>query len=591
MNIESTKEKEESLKQKQIHFNSDNNNENIKVCLRIRPLNTNEASKKGKNESVEILNSFEIGLKSSRSKKFQFDHVFSPSSSQQEVFNVCSITNLIDNAFEGYSVTIFAYGQTGSGKTFTIIGSEECVNTQILSNQHAGIIPNSIKYIFDKLNQLNKSSLHIESKKFQIHTSFCEIYNENINDLLSPSSKNLVIRFSNSQGFFVEGLLLVECQSSNDIVEILIEGSKNRKVGSHLLNQDSSRSHTLLTIYIVNEDLELHSKKYGKITFVDLAGSERLKESGSSGGMIKETGNINKSLFVLGKVISALADKKASKQHIPYRDSKLTMLLMDSIGGSSKTLMIACISPFIDWMEETLSTLNYASKSMNIQNRPEIKMEEMRNIDRLTKENKELKEENEKIKSKFIDKYGVFPIENVKGVYNTKTEEEVSLFDDVEKEFQFPELDTEIKRIKESISELNKKKEMEDKKTERLLLHNQNLSCKLNNLELVLIGPKKMRDLGEEDGCMIKSLDLTVLTKENAELKDRLRCLEHKKLELKNIISSLENPGKIINNDNDEFEVLRNENEKLSKKVEFLMKRERELLQTLLSMRESNKDK
>jgi hypothetical protein len=253
--------------------------------------------------------------------------------------------------------------------------------------------------------------------------------------------------------------------------------------------------------------------------------------------------------------------------------------------------MIACISPFIDWMEETLSTLNYASKSMNIQNRPEIKIEEMRNIDRLTKENKELKEENEKIKSKFINKYGVFPIEDVKGVYFTKTEEEVSLFYDVEKDFKFPELDTEINRLKESISKLNKKKEIEDKKTDRLLLHNQNLSCKLNNLELVLIGPKILRDLGEEDGCMIKSLDLSVLTKDNAELKDRLRCLQHKKNELKNIISSLENPGKIINNDNDEFEVLRNENEKLSKKVEFLMKRERELLQTLLSMKKSNKDK
>ena len=153
---------------------------------------------------------------------------------------------------------------------------------------------------------------------------------------------------------------------------------KNRHKGAHELNKDSSRSHSILTVYLISEiknSTDGHIfKKYGKISFVDLAGSERLKESKSEGTMVKETGNINKSLFTLGKVISMLAapDKKLNAKYIPYRDSKLTMLLMDSLGGTSKALMIACISPSSVYIEETLSTLNYACRTMNIKNKPVI---------------------------------------------------------------------------------------------------------------------------------------------------------------------------------------------------------------------------
>jgi hypothetical protein len=164
----------------------------------------------------------------------------------------------------------------------------------------------------------------------------------------------------------------MDCKQPSDVVEALLEGTKNRRVGSHELNKDSSRSHCILTMYVISEFVTNGQpfKKYGKISFVDLAGSERLKESKSQGEMIKETGNINKSLFVLGKVISALTDKKNNKQHIPYRDSKLTKLLMDSIGGTAKTLMIACISPSNVYADETMSTLNYSARAMNIKNKP-----------------------------------------------------------------------------------------------------------------------------------------------------------------------------------------------------------------------------
>lgn len=171
--------------------------------------------------------------------------------------------------------------------------------------------------------------------------------------------------------------MVVECTSIQDLIAVLHEGIKNRHQGSHELNKDSSRSHSILTVYLISEvenKQENHIyKKYGKISFVDLAGSERLKESQSEGLMAKETGQINKSLFTLGKVISMLSSKdtaKLNQKYIPYRDSKLTMLLQDSLGGTSKALMIACVSPSETYVDETTSTLNYATRTMNIKNKP-----------------------------------------------------------------------------------------------------------------------------------------------------------------------------------------------------------------------------
>lgn len=161
-------------------------------------------------------------------------------------------------------------------------------------------------------------------------------------------------RWNSANGFFVEDLMIVDCTSTNDMIAVLNEGMKNRRSGSHELNKDSSRSHSILTMYLISEGGNENNngqviRRYGKISFVDLAGSERLKESKSEGVMVKETGNINKSLFTLGKVIKGLSDKKAKNPYIPYRDSKLTMLLMDSLGGTSKALMIACVSPSITY--------------------------------------------------------------------------------------------------------------------------------------------------------------------------------------------------------------------------------------------------
>ena len=189
-----------------------------------------------------------------------------------------------------------------------------------------GIIPRAVQYMWDTMTN--------RPEQYYVKASFMEIYNEQLRDLLNPAAGILHCRWNVKNGFFVEDLMVVDCTSPDDLLAVLHEGMRNRKTGSHDLNKDSSRSHSIMTVYVISETKSEDGhifKRYGKIVFVDLAGSERLKESKSQGEMVKETGNINKSLFTLGKVISSLASKKAVP-HIPYRDSKLTMLLMDSLG-------------------------------------------------------------------------------------------------------------------------------------------------------------------------------------------------------------------------------------------------------------------
>lgn len=283
-----------------------------------------------------------------------------------------------------------------------------------------GLFPRSVRYMWERMT--------MRPEQFYVKASFLEIYNEQLRDLLNPSSGILHQRWNVRNGFFVEDLMVVECTSQQDLTAVLHEGMKNRKSGSHELNKDSSRSHSILTVYLISETVSKEDghifKKYGKISFVDLAGSERLKESKSQGEMVKETGQINKSLFTLGKVISMLsstdkkgplaaaANKLEQSKYIPYRDSKLTMLLMDSLGGSSKALMIACISPSHQWAEETISTLNYATRTMNIKNKPVIQMDAKEQIIyNLKREIQLLKLENEYLKDTIHRLNGGKPIQ------------------------------------------------------------------------------------------------------------------------------------------------------------------------------------
>lgn len=273
---------------------------------------------------------------------------------------------------EGYNGTIFAYGQTGCGKSHTMQGpsdffDKENKTERILSQR--GIISRSFDHIFEAISVSTDC-------RYLAQVSYLEIYNENIRDLLNPnlSSISLQLKELPDEGVVVQNLSKHTVQSSTDCEEYLKAGSSNRMVGATLMNATSSRSHSIFTISLeqINDNLiiEKSSIKKGKLNLVDLAGSERQNKTGATGERLKEATKINLSLSALGNVISALVDGKT--KHIPYRDAKLTRLLQDSLGGNTRTLMIACISPSEYNYDETLSTLRYASRAKNIHNKPKI---------------------------------------------------------------------------------------------------------------------------------------------------------------------------------------------------------------------------
>ena len=347
-------------------------------------------------------------------KNYRFNMCFLPKTSQEQFFNNCGIKNLLDSALNGYAATVFAYGQTGSGKTFTISGIEERISDDTSGSQWDGLIPRSVRYAFERIAATQ------EGTTYSVRASFAEIYNEQVYDLLNLQSGPLQVRWNIRNGFFVQDLFVVECENTSDVMAVVKEGHRNRRVGSHELNMDSSRSHSLLTLHLESESIDSddgHTMvKFGKMVFVDLAGSERLKQTQSDGVTRTETGMINQSLFTLGKVISALGskhnkNKSKDSKFVPYRDSKLTKLLMDSLGGSCLTLMVACCSPSEAYMEETLSTLNYATRARNIQNKPMIQMDQKEQlIFNLRQEVKLLRLENDFLRQQLsIHNGGVIP--------------------------------------------------------------------------------------------------------------------------------------------------------------------------------------
>ncbi|XP_049479701.1 kinesin-like protein KIF17 [Panthera uncia] len=261
---------------------------------------------------------------------------------------------------EGYNGTIFAYGQTGSGKSFTMQGLPD-------PSSQRGIIPRAFEHVFESVQCA-------ENTKFLVRASYLEIYNEDVRDLLGADSKQkLELKEHPEKGVYVKGLSMHTVHSMAQCERIMEAGWKNRSVGYTLMNKDSSRSHSIFTIsieiYAVDERGKDHLRA-GKLNLVDLAGSERQSKTGATGERLKEATKINLSLSALGNVISALVDGRC--KHIPYRDSKLTRLLQDSLGGNTKTLMVACLSPADNNYDETLSTLRYANRAKNIRNKPRI---------------------------------------------------------------------------------------------------------------------------------------------------------------------------------------------------------------------------
>lgn len=343
--------------------------QNIQVFVRCRPLNTHERRpvvevKPEKNE-IKVLDK---STKTQDTKNFYFDQVFDGVTKQIEIYNSV-VRPLIDQVLMGFNCTVFAYGQTGTGKTYTMEGNRsEDEDISWEDDPHSGIIPRAISQLFDTLKD--------HDSEFTVRVSFSELYNEDTYDLLSPldDTKKLKI-FDDAQrkgSVIVDGLEEIIVQSKAEIYDILRRGSAKRQKAATLLNACSSRSHTIFSVTVhiregsIEEDELL---KIGKLNLVDLAGSENIGRSGAQDKRAREAGNINQSLLTLGRVITALVEKRP---HIPYRESKLTRLLQDSLGGKTKTSIIATISPAPIDLDDTLSTLDYASRAKKITNKPEM---------------------------------------------------------------------------------------------------------------------------------------------------------------------------------------------------------------------------
>ncbi|XP_074537113.1 kinesin-like protein KIF1B isoform X4 [Halichoeres trimaculatus] len=398
----------------------------VKVAVRVRPFNSRETSKDSKCIIQMQGNTTTISnpkAPKEPAKTFSFDYSYwshtspdDPSfASQNLVYNDIG-KEMLEHAFEGYNVCIFAYGQTGAGKSYTMMGKQE--------EGQEGIIPMLCEDLFEKINEdSNKEEL-----SYSVEVSYMEIYCERVRDLLNPKNKgNLRVREHPLLGPYVEDLSKLAVTSYTDIADLMDAGNKARTVAATNMNETSSRSHAVFTIVFTQKkhdsETDLSTEKVSKISLVDLAGSERADSTGAKGTRLKEGANINKSLTTLGKVISALAEvdnctskskKKKKSDFIPYRDSVLTWLLRENLGGNSRTAMVAALSPADINYDETLSTLRYADRAKN------IKCNAVINEDPNNKLVRDLKDEVARLKE-LLRAQGLGDIlDNLKDIQNNK---------------------------------------------------------------------------------------------------------------------------------------------------------------------------
>jgi len=337
--------------------------EAVKVVVKCRPMNRREKDLKCKEVLEVVPTTGQCTISNAKDddalpKTFTFDGAYGAEATNEQLYLNIAFS-LVEGVTEGYNGTVFAYGQTGGGKTFTMQGVVD-------PSAQRGLIPRAFDHIFDTVAVAERT-------RYLIHASFLEIYNEEVRDLLGDDTKaRLELHERPDGGVFVKDLSMHPVSSVRTCEKIMNKGWKNRSTGSTMMNSVSSRSHSIFTIHLERCDDPANSSKIraSKLNLVDLAGSERQSKTGAIGDRLKEATKINLSLSALGNVISALVDGRSV--HIPYRDSKLTRLLQDSLGGNTKTLMIACLSPADNNYDETLSTLRYASRAKNIKNKPRI---------------------------------------------------------------------------------------------------------------------------------------------------------------------------------------------------------------------------
>lgn len=353
------------MKRRKLHNYVQDLRGNIRVCVRIRPFLHQDA---GENESVDdLLPALEnnvdgkslmllevptrgtkekISTKEASAMNFSFDNVFGPKATQKDVFN--EVSELVQSALDGFNVCLFSYGQTGSGKTHTMQGSG--------SGEEAGLIPQSVLQILETIRKLNR-----QGWQYTLEASFLEIYNENLRDLLSDeeTDSNSLSIVHQEDRTDVLGLEKVPISNASEVRDLLLKAARNRSTGKTNMNELSSRSHSVFTLYLRGEHEQKGICVNGNLNLCDLAGSERLDRSCAEGQRLKETQNINKSLSCLADVFTSLA-KNAS--HVPFRNSKLTYLLQPCFKGNGKTMMLVNVSPTIESASETLCSLRFAQQ-------------------------------------------------------------------------------------------------------------------------------------------------------------------------------------------------------------------------------------
>ena len=508
----------------------------VKVAIRVRPMNKHEKEQKS-TLCVDVdtaNNTVAVNSTKGETKTFQFDYVYPMDTTQRDIYDQVAFP-IVDSIFQGYNGTIFAYGQTGCGKTYTMMGIVDSPDLK-------GIIPNAFNHIFGFIKTEG------ESKKFLVRCSFVEIYNEEVRDLLVNNNKKLDIREDPKKGTFVKDLTYITLKDADDIQRCLDKGNKNRHVGATSMNDQSSRSHSLFTVYLETE--ENGKIRSGKLNLVDLAGSERVGKTNATGQTFDEGKKINLSLTALGSVIDALS---FNRKHIPYKDSKLTRLLADSLGGNTKTVMFANISPASYNYEETVGTLRYASRAKLIKNAPKINEDPKDALLRKYEEEiKALKEQltnggNEKEIKKIKKKKKKIKKEKVEKEKNEEeNEEEENEEDDGYNDFALVRDDPEKIKLKEKLAELEKnlvcgKKFETSEKNMDEGGDNEEMRKKIEEQN------KKFREYREQQ------------LKQSEEMEKKLKKLEEEKIKeeenLKNDVNKLQHKIKELNSEIEDLKI------------------------------------
>ncbi|XP_050082283.1 kinesin-like protein KIF3A [Anopheles aquasalis] len=529
--------------------------ENVRVVVRVRPMDKNELDSGCQNViKVDKANRSVTVVKptansSEPPKVYYFDNVFGEDSTQIDLY-VDTARPIVDKVLEGYNGTILAYGQTGTGKTYTMSGNAD-------SPQTKGIIPNTFAHIFGHIARGK------ENQKFLVRVSYMEIYNEEVRDLLGKElNKSLEVKERADIGVFVKDLSGYVVHNADDLDNIMKLGNKNRVVGATKMNSESSRSHAIFSITIESSETDEAGRQYvrmGKLQLVDLAGSERQSKTQSSGLRLKEATKINLSLSVLGNVISALVDGKST--HIPYRNSKLTRLLQDSLGGNSKTVMCASISPADSNYVETISTLRYACRAKSIENLAHINEEPK---DALLRH---FQEEIEELKRQLEE--GVFhqgiesgeDEDDGEGEVDEEEEEEeeeegagVEETERAREERERERQERKEKRRKERARERKEKSDAEKELLEKKAMENQQeikkakseqdqLRAKLSSLEnKILVGGENLLEKAVEQELLLENsiTELEQRTKTERELKENLQKIEAERIDIEERYSSLQ---------------------------------------------------